>query len=147
MTGVLGMIPDKTLAATTQLDSSAVAVHVVAGKVVLVVEEGGKLGDSKQVEIQGWIVDHPRNIVGVCYVLVIDKFKANYTFVSILFCRCIYGIGLNLGQGEVPDKQRAFVGDDAHYRIINNERDAVIVVGDGCMSLQIRICCGQQDAS
>ncbi len=45
------MIPDETCAATTQLDSSAIAVHVVAGKVVLVIEEGGKLGDSKQVKI------------------------------------------------------------------------------------------------
>ncbi len=63
------------------------------------------------------------------------------------FCRCIDGINLNLGQGEIPNKQRAFVGDDARHRIVDNERDAVSVKRDGCMPPQIRICCGKRDAS
>ncbi len=72
MAGVRAMILDETWVATTQLDSSAVAVHVVVGKVVLVVEEDGKLGGSEQLKIWCWIVDCPRNVVGVCYVLIID---------------------------------------------------------------------------
>ncbi len=101
---VLAMIPDKAQATTTWLDGSAVAVHVIAGDVVFVVEEGSKLGDSKQVKIQVLIVDCTGNVVGVFDILVINKFKANCNFVLTLFCRCINDIDLNLIWGEFPDK-------------------------------------------
>ncbi len=83
----------------------------------------------------------------MCYVLIIDKFELNCTFLVMLSCRCDDGFDLNLGQGEVPDKRRAFVGDDARRRIVNNERDAVGTKGDCCRSPQIMIRCGKCNAS
>ncbi len=75
--------------------------------------------------------------------VVIDKFEANCTFLLMLLCRCVDGIDLNLGRGEVPNKQRAFVGDNAGCRIVDDERDSVGIKGDHCMSPKIMICCGK----
>jgi hypothetical protein len=47
---VLAMIPSETRATTTRYNSGAIAVNIVTGDIILIVEEVSKLRDPKQIK-------------------------------------------------------------------------------------------------
>jgi hypothetical protein len=80
---VPAVIPNEARATATGFNCGSVAIHVVAGEQIAVVEKFGQLGNSEKVEVQGRIINCVGNIVDMFNVSVVDEFQADCTLISL----------------------------------------------------------------
>ena len=83
ITRVLAVIPSETRTASAWFNGGAIAVDIVAGNLILIVEEVSKFQDPKQIKFWRRVLNRAWNIIDVLDVGVVDKLQAYCSFITM----------------------------------------------------------------
>ena len=99
---MFAMIPCQAGSTSTGFDSSTVAIHIIAWKIILVLEEISKFRNPEKIKYRRGIVDRSRYVIGMCNVGIVNEFKSDYSFVSLP-----YLCGLNHDDFDIDSRESA----------------------------------------
>jgi hypothetical protein len=119
------MIPNKARATATGFHCGAVAIHVVAGERISVIEEFGELWNSEEIKVRCRIVNCVGNIVDVLNIPLVDEFEADCTLIPLTTLTRLDSVDLYLHRNQRTGEKRPIVGDDACGGVVHDEGNSV----------------------
>ena len=97
---VPAVIPNEARATATGFHCGSVAIHIVAGERIAVVEKFGQLGNSEEVEVRRRIINRVGNIVDMFNVSVVDKFQADCALIALTTLARLDSVDLHLHRNQ-----------------------------------------------
>ncbi len=104
VTHVLAMIPSETRTTTAGFNGGAIAVYIVTGYIILIVEEVGKHWDPKQIKFWRRVIYRAWNVISVFDIGIVDKLQRYHFFVTTPDLCCFDCVDLDLNWDKIPNK-------------------------------------------